>query len=74
MGDRFIDKCSCGEELYFANWTNYTDRCAKCGKFYVCEMQTREILEAEYDVLWRKIWVFQRAGGRYMPIKKDVKP
>jgi hypothetical protein len=49
QGDRYIDNCpDCGEELYFANWANYTDRCMKCGKFFVCEINTREISEEEY--------------------------
>jgi hypothetical protein len=49
MGERYFFNCpNCGRELYFGNWTNYTEKCF-CGKCFIVVHTVNEITEAEME-------------------------
>lgn len=50
MGERYFGKCKkCGNELYFGNWSNYTNECLKCHTYYIIVHDIREISKEDYE-------------------------
>jgi len=50
MSDRYIIKCpSCGDELFFADFNDYLDQCANCGKYYRMNVNALEVGEEQFE-------------------------